>query len=606
MIRSLRFTLAIISALTAFALGAQQPSFSLIPPRAVVQGRNFTLTFRLSDGEANPPAAPTLDGCTLLYGPSTSTMYNTSIVNGRMTSSSSIDYSFVYKADKPGSVTVPAVSITVEGKKLSSRESNFNILPDDSAPAASGSHGNRHGHPDDPSSRTPGRIEASDLLVRVFFSKSKVYEQEPVIATIKVYTKYDISSFLVTTQPAFEGFLCEELPVNLEAELEHYNGQNYHTAVLKRLLLYPQKAGKLSVNSGKYDVTLVQQEIVNMGFFRTTRPVERQVTTSSKAATLTVEALPEPRPAGFNGAVGHFSVATELTPELLRTNEAATYSYIVKGTGNIKYLSEPSVEFPAGIDAYTPKTDINTRVSGANMTGTYRTDFTIVPQEIGDFSIPGTNFVYFNPDSRSYETIEVAARDFKVVRGATTSGVISDEQTAVQAEIEDINHIHRSDSSKQRHSISYTIDSPWYWLAYVCATALLAGIVLAYRRRIRLDADVTGRRLARAGRVANRRLKEARGYMNSHRNELFYDSLAKALWGYIGDKLSIAPSQLMRDNIAEKLRSFGASAETTDQVIDVLDLCEMARFTPNHSDREVAELYDKAVAAIHGIESVRK
>lgn len=292
MIRSLRFTLAIISALTAFALGAQQPSFSLITPRAVVQGRNFTLTFRLSDGEANPPAAPTLDGCTLLYGPSTSTMYNTSIVNGRMTSSSSIDYSFVYKADKPGSVTVPAVSITVEGKKLSSRESNFNILPDDSAPAASGSHGNRHGHPDDPSSRAPGRIEASDLLVRVFFSKSKVYEQEPVIATIKVYTKYDISSFLVTTQPAFEGFLCEELPVNLEAELEHYNGQNYHTAVLKRLLLYPQKAGKLSVNSGKYDVTLVQQEIVNMGFFRTTRPVERQVTTSSNAATLTVEALP--------------------------------------------------------------------------------------------------------------------------------------------------------------------------------------------------------------------------------------------------------------------------------------------------------------------------
>lgn len=78
--------------------------------------------------------------------------------------------------------------------------------------------------------------------------------------------------------------------------MEHYNGQNYHTAVLKRLLLYPQRAGKLSVNSGKYDVTIVQYEAVNMGFFRIQRPVERQVTTSSNAATLQVNALPEPKP----------------------------------------------------------------------------------------------------------------------------------------------------------------------------------------------------------------------------------------------------------------------------------------------------------------------
>jgi len=605
MTRSLRFTFTIIVILTAFAAGAQQPAFNLIPPRAVVQGRNFTLTFRLSDGEANPPAAPALDGCSLLYGPSTSTMFNTSIVNGRMTSSSSIDYSFVYKADKPGSVTVPAVSVTVEGKRLTSHEATFNILPDDSAPASAAS-GNSHVGADASIDHTPGRIEASDLLIRVFFSKNKVYEQEPVVATIKVYTKYDISSFLVTTQPAFEGFLCEELPVNLEAELEHYNGQNYHTAVLKRLLLYPQKAGRLSVNSGKYDVTLVQHEVVNMGFFRTTRPVERQVTTSSNAATLTVEALPEPRPAGFNGAVGHFSVATELTPELLRTNEAATYSYIVKGTGNIKFLNEPTVEFPAGIDTYTPKNDINTHVAGSNMTGTYRTDFTIVPQETGEFSIPGTNFIYFNPDSRNYETIEVPARTFKVARGATTSGVISEEQTAIKAEIEDINHIRRSDATPQHRKLTYTVNSPWYWMTYVVAAAILAGIVMIYRRRIRLNADVTGRRLARAGRVATKRLKEARNYMNARRNDLFYDSLAKALWGYISDKLSIAPSQLMRDNIAEKLQAYGASQETIAQVIDVLDLCEMARFTPNHSDREVAELYDKAVAAIHGIESVKK
>ncbi len=227
---------------------------------------------------------------------------------------------------------------------------------------------------------------------------------------------------MVTTQPAFEGFLTEELPVNFESQMEHFNGQNYQTAVLKRLLLYPQRPGKLSVNSGKYDVTVVQYETVNMGFFRTQRPIERQVTTSSNAAALQVNALPEPKPAGFSGAVGSFSVETKLEPELLRTNEAAVYSYIVKGRGNIKFLSEPTIQFPSGIDAYTPKTDIQAQVvGGTNMSGTFRTDITFVPQEVGNFTIEGVPFVYFDLDSKSYKTIDVADTPIKVLRGLSSA-----------------------------------------------------------------------------------------------------------------------------------------------------------------------------------------
>lgn len=598
-----RFTLFCLILATALTAAAQQPSFSLVQPRAVVEGRNFTLTFRLTDGDGNEPSAPRLENCTLLYGPSTSTMQSTQIINGKMSSSYSKDFSFVYRADKAGSVTVPSVSITSGGKTLHSREATFNILPDDS-PASSGGQNGGGARNSSGAQQQVGNINADDLLVRVSFSKSSVYEQEPVVATIKVYTKYDINSFLVTTQPAFEGFLCEELPVQLEMNLEHYNGQNYHTAVVKRLLLYPQKSGKLSVNSGKYDVTLVQYEAVNMGFFRTSRPVEKTVTTSSNAATLNVKPLPEPRPAGFNGAVGTFTASVSLEPELLKTNEAATYSYIVKGTGNIKFLNEPHIDFPAGIDTYTPKNDIDTRVSGANMTGTFRTDFTIVPQEVGNFTIPSTPFVYFNPDKNEYVTIDTRDFDIKVARGVSTSAVAS-EQTTIDKSIKDILYIKSTSGITAKGSKGYVFNSTIYWLAYILATVALVTVVLVYRRRIRLNADVTGRKLARAGRVATKRLKEARGYMNSHQNDKFYESLARALWGYISDKLSIAPSQLMRDNIAEKLEAYGASSETAAQVIDVLDLCEMARFTPVHSDEEVAGLYAKAVAAIKSIEDVR-
>lgn len=602
-----RFTLfAILAVLAAAAALAQQVSFGLVPPRNVVQGRNFALTFRVTNGDANAPAAPQLKGCTLLFGPATSTMQSTEIINGRMTTSSSVDFSYTYRADEPGVVDVPEVSVSAGGKTLRSRAAQFRILPGEE-PSGNSGGGRPQAAPDydGVQASSPGRVSADDLLVRVSFSKSTVYEQEPVVATIKVYTKYDISSFMPTTQPAFEGFLTEELPVSMETTLENYNGKNYHTAVLKRLLLYPQKSGKLSVNTGKYDVTIVQYETINMGFFRTQHPVERQITTSSNAATLTVRPLPEPRPAGFSGAVGTFSVSTALEPELMRTNEASVYSYIVKGTGNIKYLSEPGLQFPAGIDAYTPKTDINASVvGGSNMSGTFRTDYTIVPQEVGNFTIEGQPFVYFNPAEEKYVTVDVPPTPIKVLRG--TGAPADVRQNEINTGIEDILHISPSDSGRQTGPRTFVFRSATYWILFGAVVALLVIAAVAYRREIRLRADVSGRRLAKAGRVASKRLRVAREAMNAKQNDRFYATLAQALWGYISDKLSISASQLTRDNVADKLHAYGIGDEAAAAVIAVLDECEMARFTPSHSDSEVAELYNRASAAIKNIEDVKK
>jgi hypothetical protein len=94
--------------------------------------------------------------------------------------------------------------------------------------------------------------------------------------------------------------------------------------------------------------------------------------------------------------------------------------------------------------------------------------------------------------------------------------------------------------------------------------------------------------------------------MNAHKNEEFYAELSRALWGYVSDKLGIAPSQLMRDNISEKLSQIGADEDTIKGIIDVLDECEMARFTPEHSDEEIANLYSKTVATIKSMENVTK
>lgn len=174
-------------------------------------------------------------------------MTSMQFVNGRQSSSTSITYTYTYRAEKAGSVTVPAVSVNCDGKQLTAQSAKFTILPPDkTAPSAGGSGVDVN----DLNTQTTGRkVSPEDIFVRVSLNKSTAYEQEAIIATVKVYTKYNISSFRATQQPTFEGFLSEELDVPQQVEQEHYNGQNYTTAVLKRCIIFPQKTGKLTINS---------------------------------------------------------------------------------------------------------------------------------------------------------------------------------------------------------------------------------------------------------------------------------------------------------------------------------------------------------------------
>lgn len=109
-------------------LSAQQISFEAIGPRGMVrEGDKFALTFRLNNATASAPRQPQIAGCTFIYGPATSSRSSYSVINGAVTSSSSTDYVFTYRADKAGRVSVPALSVVVDGKKYSSRPIEFNI-----------------------------------------------------------------------------------------------------------------------------------------------------------------------------------------------------------------------------------------------------------------------------------------------------------------------------------------------------------------------------------------------------------------------------------------------------------------------------------------------
>lgn len=599
--KKMRFNI-LLAMLTVALSSWADVTFALLNPRTPIQGAKFSITFRLTNGSTSSISAPEIPNCKLLYGPSTSTMSSTQIINGQMSSTQTIDYTFTYLAEKEGSVTIPTVTVSVSGKSLSSKPYNLKILPPDSNPVNSPAQGsNQGGSSSKPSTTATSKISADDMFVRISLNRSSVYEQEAIVVSVKVYTRYEISAFQITSQPTFEGFLSEELDVPQGTEMEHYNGKNYYTAYLKKCIVYPQKAGQLTITSGKYDVTVVDYELVSNGFFQTRRPIEKRVITESNTAKVNVTALPT-APAGFTGAVGDFKASVEMKPLELRTNEAASYIYKVEGTGNIKYLKTPTIDLPAGFDQYTPKTDINARFTGSDMRGTYTVNFTLVPQEPGKFEIDPTKFVYFNPHDKKYHTIDLQGFDVKVAQGTATSAVT--EQKTIAKGMTDILHIKPVGTNLTQNPTRVLL-SGMYWLLYAAAAMLLIIIFYIYRRQLKLNADVKGRKLARANKKATKRLRQAKAAMNAKDTDKFYAELNRAMWGYISDKLDIPSSQLLRENIEQSLLELGCTEEEVHETIDILDQCEMARFTP-HTEAQMSQLYDQAVATINQIESTKK
>jgi hypothetical protein len=583
-----------------------EATFSVIPPRQVIAGNRFAVTFRLQNGEGSSLNAPQINGCTLLYGPSTSTMQSYQIVNGQATSSSSIDYTYTYRADKAGTFTIGSASIVVGGKTLRSREAKFTVLPADHQSSNAQQGGRPQVSVDDYSTQTPDRnVGADDVFVRIILSKSQAYEQEAIECTIKLYTKYQISSFMPTTQPNFEGFLIDEANVQPALnEMEHYKGQNYMTAILKKCVIFPQKSGKLTINSGRYDLTVVQYERVNMGFFGSTRPVEKKIQVNSNSCSVNITPLPQPAPDGFNGAVGHFTIDSKLNGSSFRTNEAASLTYTISGTGNIKYLKEPSIDFPSEFEQFTPKTDISSHVSGTNVTGSMTVEYTFVPQSVGKFTIGSDKFVYFNPATKQYVTLTTPSYDLDVAKGAGSSSTTVDKED-VKIKNADIIHIKLGDKGLS-HDHTLIIDRWWYWAIYIALAAILAAAIAFAAKRIRLNADVTGQRLAKANKMARRRLKAAAAFMKARESEKFYDETLRAVWGYLSDKLSMPSSQLSRENIASELSRYGADQQLTDRFIEVLDQCEMARYTPQLSDNQLENIYNAASSAISDMASIKR
>ena len=608
--RLLHIVICIALSISAFA---DDVSFRVSAPSSVVAGGKFRVQFTVNTQNVSNFTAPDFKGFEVIYGPATSSQSSFQMINGRTSQSSSIIYSFVVLCANPGTYTIGSASVQVDGKTVKSRPVQVRVLPEGaSASSQRGGAAQGGSHADAsaaPSQSSKQGVSANELFMTATASRTSVHEQEAILLTYKIYTLLDLRQ-LDGKLPTLDGFQIQEIPLprTKEFELEQYNGRNYRTVVWSQYLLFPQKSGSLTIPAINYEGVVVTRNrnldpieaFFNgqSGFME----VKRRITTP--ALTIHVSPLPT-KPEGFSGAVGKFSVTSSISTHEVDANEAVTLKLEVKGSGNMKLISTPEIDFPKDFETYDAKVNDKFQLTRTGLSGTKEFEYLFVPRHAGTYQIPAAKFVYFDTDSRSYKTVTTEGYTLKVNKGKGGTGQnvsnYSGQQQDVQQLNQDIRYIKKG--NVELHQPGHTLFGTWqYWLAYLVPLCLFVLLLVMGRKRMKANANVALSRGRKANKVALKRMKTAQKLLEKRDSALFYDEVLRALWGYVGDKFNMAQESLNKENISQALASRQVPDEQVQQFLRVLNDCEFARYAPGDVNQNMENVYNSAISAISKME----
>ena len=569
-------------------------------------GRRVNISYVVDTQDVEDIQIGTFSGFELLYGPSTSQQSSFQMINGKTTHSSTITFTYVLLAKEEGDFTLPKASVKIGSKTIHSNTTNIKVLPA-SQNSQTGGTSSSQGTRQQRNRTANGTIGDGELFITSTVSKSKIYEQEAVVLTYKLYTLVNIRQ-LIGEMPELDGFHCQELnnKAQLSLKYEHYNGRNYGTAIWRQYVLFPQKSGKLKIPSisfnAEVEVTNPHADPFDIFFGGGSLTQLLQKTINTPEVVIDVKSLPEPIPENFSGAVGKFSMTGTLSPEQLNANDAANLRLVISGHGNMKLMKAPELDEPKDFEVYTPKETDKTTNTTSGAKGNIVFDYVIVPRHGGKYSISPVEFVYFNPETEKYSTLHTDSFHLAVARGKVASSASTiQEKEDLRVLSSDIHYI-KTKKTIIRKTVDDFFGTISYIMVYLGSLIVFLIILSVFYRHAKTNADIVRKKGKRAGKEATKRLKMANKLLKSHEAGAFYEETLRALLGYAGDKLNIPMTHLSKENVNEALLARGVEESLIRQYMEVLESCEFARFAPGDPAATMDKIYDTAIQAINNLD----
>jgi hypothetical protein len=528
---------------------------------------------------------PSFDGFKVVAGPSQ--QVSQSWVNGR--SSFEKIYSYYLLPNQKGSLVIKQATIEYNGQLYKTSPIKINVTA-------------AVEQPKDPNDTSVSADNNIYLVADI--SKTNPYVNEPITIVYKLYfTNVGISNFRELNKPKFNDFWSQNIEIKqLVAEEGMFKGENYRFVILKKVVLYPQKSGKLDIEPLSMDID-VQLPSNRRDVFGRMVLTDGNKRVSAGSKTITVRALPEQgKPENFSGAVGNFDFKVTPSKTNLKNGESLDLIVSVTGKGNMKLFSLPKPVVPNALEMYDPVHNEQVTTSLAGMLGKVSDNYTIVPQYKGNYPVKPMQFSYFDLVSKTYKTISSAEVMINVLEGPTDTRTAKTESAKndknVVASLEQFKYIKLKTSLIPKAENDFFGSNLFYGLLFM-PFLLLPLIVLFKKKKEAIDGDVVGNRIRRNNKLAKKYLSEAKRQIKN--KELFYVALEKAMHNFLKAKLHIETSEMSKDNIKELLLEKNASPEGVADFIGLTENCEIARYAPA-SSATIQKDYDKAVVIISEIE----
>lgn len=608
--KKLLLTIILLVSTVANYVQAEELTFTADAPSAVVMGETFRLSYTVNTHKAKNFRVGNITDFDILMGPTQSSSSSTSIINGVRTSSRTLTFTCILRPKKEGTYTIPAATIMAEDKQMTSKELTVKVLPPDQRSSAASSSGSQTSRGS--STSQSGQINDDDLFIVATVNKKRVYEQEAILLTYKIYTTVNLTN-VSGKMPDLKGFHTQEVEMpkgNREFQLEHYKGRNYRTIVWSQYVLFPQQSGQLEIPSITFEGTIAQR-VQNYDPFEAffnggNSYVNVQKTIRTPRLTIDVSPLPAGKPASFCGGVGDFSISSSISTTELKENEAVTLKLVISGTGNMKLIKTPEVKFPADFEVYDPKVDNKFTLKIGGQAGNKVIEYLAIPRFGGNYTIPPVEFSYFDVKSGAYKTLKTPEYSLNVAKGDGSSSTSAPVSYVSKEELrllgQDIRYINLKNTD-YRPKGQFFFGTIGYWLWYMIPFAAFLVIVIIYRKQAVENANMAKVKTKKASKVATRRLKVAKQKMQQKDKAGFYDEVLKALWGYLSDKLSMPVSELSKDNIATKLAECQVSGDLIEECANIISECEFARYAPTLSGYADDKIYDKVATLMNRLEN---
>lgn len=577
-------------------------------PSRVEAGENFRVSFKVTTQDVDDfrSGLHSTDVVEVIAGPYTSSESSFQMVNGHTSSSSSITYTYTLYAAKSGVYNIPAAHARVGGKQISSRPAKVTVV----GSAQGRGNNSPKMHEDDnyqPHMKAAGSaISGRDLFIKVSANKKKVYEQEPILLTYKVYTLVDLTQ-LEGKMPELTGFHTQEIPLPQQKSfhIERVNGKPYRTVTWSQYVMYPQMTGKMEIPSITFKGIVVQQN-------RSVDPFEAffnggsgyvEVKRNIVAPSIKIDVLPLPhKPANFSGGVGKFNISAQLNKNELKAGDPLSLRIVVGGIGNLKLIKQPVVNFPKDWDKYDPKVTDKTKLTSNGLEGNMIYDILAVPRNQGHYTIPPVELTYYDTSLNQYKTIKTQSFEIEVAKGDGSRSSVVDYSKDQPKDIKDIKK-----GEAELHSVdNFFFGSVGYLMSLLIPFAAFVALLVIFRKRAIDNADLVKMKGKKANKIATKRLRQANKLMLAGKSNEFYDEVLRALWGYVGDKLNMPAEKLSRENISEKLQSHNVDDNTISKFLSAIDDCEMMRFAPGDPEGNMNKTFESAMTAIMEIENVMK